>query len=111
MQITLATGLAITTNTLIGSPLYTAGIDAGDVILTADSKTIIDAASFNQLIADKKPGDKVQIKYTNRAGNHEATVTLTENPAFEIVTFEKAGRQPTAEQLTFRNSWLLSKVK
>jgi VCBS repeat-containing protein len=111
VQITTTTGLAVTTNTLIGSPLYNAGIDAGDVILTADGKKITDASSFNQLIADKKPGDKMQIKYTNRAGEHETTATLTENPAFEIVTFEKAGRQPSAVQLNFRNNWLSTKVK
>lgn len=107
-----ATANGLTVNgTLIGSPLYSAGIDAGDVILTADGKKITDAASFNQLLAAKKPGDKVLVKYTNRAGDHEATVTLTENPAFEIVTFEKAGKQPSAGQLAFRNGWLSSKVK
>ncbi|MGY3214855.1 M61 family metallopeptidase [Mucilaginibacter sp. HD30] len=111
VQAITANGLTITSNTLIGSPLYNAGIDAGDVILTADGKKITDAASFNQVIADKKPGDKVLIKYTNRAGEHEATVTLTENPTFEIATFEKAGQQPNAGQLAFRNSWLSSKVK
>lgn len=111
VQVTNTSGLAITVNTLIGSPLYTAGIDAGDVILTADGKKITDAASFNQIIADKKPGDKVQVGYTNRAGNHETTLTLTENPAFEIVTFEKAGQQPNAAQLNFRNNWLSTKVK
>lgn len=111
VQVTNTSGLAITVNTLIGSPLYTAGIDAGDVILTADGKKITDAASFNQIIADKKPGDKVQVGYTNRAGNHEITLTLTENPAFEIVTFEKAGQQPNAAQLNFRNNWLSTKVK
>jgi predicted metalloprotease with PDZ domain len=111
VQVTNTSGLAITVNTLIGSPLYTAGIDAGDVILTADGKKITDAASFNKIIADKKPGDKVQIEYTNRAGNHETILTLTENPAFEIVTFEKAGQLPNATQLAFRNSWLSSKIK
>lgn len=111
VQVAATSGLAITANTLIGSPLYNAGIDAGDVIVTADGKKIADAASFNQLIADKKPGDKVQIKYTNRAGDHETTLTLTENPIFEIVTFEKAGKQPDAAQLNFRNNWLSTKVK
>ena len=91
--------------------MYSAGIDAGDIILTADGKKISDAASFNQVLAAKKPGDKVLVKYTNRAGEHETTVTLTENPAFEIVTFEKAGKQLNAEQLAFRTNWLSSKIK
>ena len=105
------TGLAITGNTSVGSPIYEAGIDAGDVILTADGKAVTDAASLNKIVADKKPGDKIQVMFSNRSGHHEATLTLTENPTFEIVTFEKAGQQPTAAQLTFRNSWLSSKIK
>nr|WP_294790481.1 PDZ domain-containing protein [uncultured Mucilaginibacter sp.] len=110
VQASTANGLTVS-GTLIGSPLYSSGIDAGDVILAADGKKISDATSFNQMLAAKKPGDKVMVKYTNRTGEHETTVTLTENPAFEIVTFEKAGKQPNAEQLTFRNNWLSSKVK
>lgn len=104
-------GFSIVSNTLAGSPLYNAGIDAGDVIVTADGKKVSDAASFNQIINDKKPGDKVNVTYHNRAGDHETTITLVENPVFEILTFEKAGRQASAEQLAFRNSWLSSKVK
>jgi len=111
VQVASTAGLAITGNTLIGSPLYSAGIDAGDVILTADGKKVTDAASFNQIISDKKPGEQVQLTYTNRTGDHQTTVSLTENPAFEIVTFEKAGMQPDASQLAFRNNWLSSKVK
>ena len=111
LQVNATSGLAITGNTVIGTPIYNAGIDAGDVILTADGKKITDAASLSQAIAEKKPGDKVQVTYSNRAGNHQTIITLTENPAFEIVTFEKAGQQPNAAQLAFRNSWLSSKVK
>ncbi len=105
------TGLAITSNSIIGSPLYKAGIDAGDVILKADGKDITDAASLSQVITDKKPGDKIIINYKNRAGDHETTLTLEENPYLEVITFEKAGKQPNAEQIAFRNSWLSSKVK
>ncbi|MFD0750958.1 M61 family metallopeptidase [Mucilaginibacter calamicampi] len=111
IRVNAATGLAITGSTIIGTPIYNAGIDAGDVILTADGKKITDTTTLNQAVADKKPGDKVQITYTNRAGNHTTTLTLAENTAFEIVTFEKAGQQPSTAQLAFRNSWLSSKVK
>ncbi|PJJ83138.1 M61 family metallopeptidase [Mucilaginibacter auburnensis] len=111
VQATGSTGLTLIGNSLMGSPIYNAGIDAGDVILTADGKKITDPASFNQVINNKKPGDKVQVTYRNRAGDHEATITLTENPAFEIITFEKAGMQPNAAQLAFRNNWLSSKIK
>ncbi|MDB5156259.1 MAG: family metallopeptidase [Mucilaginibacter sp.] len=104
-------GLTITSATLMSSPLYKAGIDAGDVIQKADGKTITDGASLVSVLADKKPGDKITIDYTNRTGAHTTTVTLEESPYLEVVTAEKAGSQPTADQLTFRSNWLSSKVK
>ena len=91
--------------------MYKAGIDAGDLIVKADGKEVKDAAAFSQIIAAKKPGDKVSITYKNRTGQHETTVTMEENPAFEVVTFEKAGQQLSVEQIAFRQNWLSSKVK
>lgn len=108
---TVGVGFAITTNSPIGSPIYKAGIDAGDVILKADGKDIADGASFAEVVATKKPGDKVSISYSNRTGQHQVELVLEENPTFEVVTFEKAGQQPTADQLAFRNNWLSSKAK
>jgi predicted metalloprotease with PDZ domain len=104
-------GLPVTTSTLIGSPVYNAGLDAGDVILKADGKDIKDAEDFNGVVASKKPGDKIVVDYKNRTGDHETTVTLAENPYLEIVTYEKAGKEVTKEQQDFRNAWLSSKVK
>ena len=98
-------------STTIGTPLYKASLDVGDVILKADGKELNNTQSFNQIIAAKKPGDKITLVYTNRAGEHETTLTLEENPAIEVVTFEKAGKPLTKEQETFRNSWLSTKVK
>ncbi len=66
---------------------------------------------FSNIIAGKKPGDKLVVNYKNRAGAHETTITLEENPNFEVVTYEKAGMQLSKEQETFRNNWLQSKVK
>jgi predicted metalloprotease with PDZ domain len=106
-----AAGLPITASTIQGTPLYNAGIDAGDVILKADGKDITDAASFAQILIDKKPGDQISVAYTNRTGAHTTTVTLDENPYFEVVTAEKAGSSLTAEQAAFRKNWLSSKVK
>jgi predicted metalloprotease with PDZ domain len=104
-------GLAITTSTIIGSPVYKAGLDAGDIILKADGKEIKNQQSFDDIVAGKNPGDKIAVSYKNRTGNHETTVTLEENPFFEVVTFEKAGKELTKEQEAFRNSWLSSKIK
>jgi predicted metalloprotease with PDZ domain len=110
-NVTATEGLALQSTTLAGSPIYKAGLDAGDIILKADGKVITDAKSFNDVVTSKNIGDKIVVDYKNRTGAHTATVTLEENPYFEVVTFEKAGKTLTKEQQDFRNSWLSSKVK
>ncbi len=104
-------GLLIVASTTEGTPFYKAGLDAGDIILTANGQPVKEYEALQQLIAAKKPGDAVAIKYKNRTGEHTANITLEENPYYEVVTFEKAGKTPNSQQLTFRNNWLQSKVK
>jgi predicted metalloprotease with PDZ domain len=106
-----AEGLPILSSTIIGTPVYKAGLDAGDIILKTDGQTITDQKSFADVLAGKKPGDKVTVNYKNRTGAHETTIVLEESPYLEVVTYEKAGKQLSKEQETFRNNWLQSKVK
>jgi len=104
-------GFALVSNTTIGTPLYKAGLDVGDVITKADGKDIKDAQAFADIVAAKQIGDKITVTYTNRAGEHQTTVTLAENPLLEVATFEKAGKTLTKDQEAFRANWLSSKVK
>jgi predicted metalloprotease with PDZ domain len=104
-------GLVITGATTSNTPIYKAGIDAGDIILTVDGQEAKTTSIFTDAVKDKKPGDKVAVTYKNRSGNHEGTIVLEESPALEVVTFEKAGKDLTQQQKDFRSSWLSSKVK
>ena len=104
-------GFAITSSTVMGTPVYKAGIDAGDIITKADGKDIKNLPDLNAAIEGKRPGESIGVTYKNRTGSHTATVTLEENPAVEVVTYEKAGKTPNPTQLDFRKRWLESKVK
>jgi len=104
-------GVMITGSTASNTPIYKAGIDAGDIILKIDGQEAKTATAFIDAIKDKKPGDKLAVSYKNRIGNHEAAIVLEESPAYEVVTVEKAGKELTQQQKDFRNSWLSSKVK
>ncbi|MGN6396276.1 MAG: M61 family metallopeptidase [Mucilaginibacter sp.] len=104
-------GLPIQASTVQGTPIYKAGLDAGDVIIKADGKEVTDAKSFTDIVAAKNIGDKIVVNYRNRTGDHETTIVLEENPALEVVPAEKAGKTLTKEQEAFRNNWLSSKVK
>jgi len=104
-------GVPIVTSTIMGTPVYKAGLDAGDVILKADGKDLKDEQTFNDLVASKNIGDKIVVDYKNRTGDHQATIVLEESPALEVVTFEKAGKELTKDQQDFRGKWLSSKVQ
>jgi len=101
-----AVPLTITGSVLIGSPLYDAGLERGDRITALDGKPLTTDADFRTAIAAHKPGDKVTIGYEGRAGHRDATMTIAENPALQVVTFEDAGMNPTDQQLAFRAKWL-----
>ena len=109
-RITDEAGLPVQVS-IIGTPVYKAGLDVGDIILKADGKEVKDGQSFTDIVSAKKPGDKVVVKYKNRTGEHETTITLEESPNFEVVTYEKAGKELSKEQTDFRNNWLSTKVK
>ena len=106
-----SSGLTITTSTLMISPVYKAGLDAGDVILKVDDKKVDDEEVFDAIVAGKNIGDKLLVDYKNRTGMHQTTIVLEESPELEILPVEKTGQQLTKDQQDFRDAWLSSKVK
>jgi predicted metalloprotease with PDZ domain len=108
---TSGNGFLIQFSTIMGSPVYKAGLDAGDIIVKLDDKKIDDAATFDAIVSGKNIGDKLTVDYRNRTGAHQTTITLEENPYLEIVPVEKTGKDLTKDQQDFRNVWLSSKVK
>jgi predicted metalloprotease with PDZ domain len=106
-----ASGPATTINSgvLVGTPLYEAGLERGDRFVSIDGKDVTSGAEINSTVTAHKPGDKLAIVFEGRAGRRETTITVAENPRVEVVTFEDAGRTPTAAQLAFRQKWTSSK--
>jgi predicted metalloprotease with PDZ domain len=100
----------ISNNTITGTPLYNAGLDFGDVIMQIDGKLVANAADISEIIAAHKPGDVINIQYKHRNENKTASLTLGENPAAMVTTFEQNGLTPTKEMYQFRNSWLNTKL-
>jgi predicted metalloprotease with PDZ domain len=93
----------------VGSPLYRAGLDRDDEILSVDGEAI---GSLNQLeiiLQRHRPGDTIPIVFARRDGRVTGSVTLEEDPRIEIVPVERTGRQPTAAERAFREAWLTSR--
>lgn len=94
--------------TSFGSPMYEVGLAAGDRIDTIDGAPIGTVEQVRAALAARRPGDRVRITWRSRSGERDAMIGLRADPRVEVVTFEDAGRTPSAEQLAFREAWLRS---
>jgi len=103
-------GARIDAGPILGSPLYAAGLDRDDVILQIGDVTIKDAAYVEALHAVLAPGDTLPIRFIQRGVEKEATLTLTEDPAMGVVSFEAAGREVTPAMQSLRAAWLGAKA-
>jgi len=103
--------VSIGSNTVIGSPLYEAGLDIDDQILQLDGKQVKKQGDIGEIIKDYKPGEKVSIEYMHHNERKTTSITIGENPVFTLTTFEKEGKPVTDAIVQFRKSWYGSKLK
>lgn len=100
--------LTIGSNTIEHTPLYNAGLDADDVIVSMDGKDIHDKKDIDVLLDAHKPGDVLTVVYKHRDIAGQVTVTTAESPQYKVVLMEtmtgSGNISPTAQQ--FRNNWL-----
>jgi predicted metalloprotease with PDZ domain len=95
-----------------GSPLYHAGVEQDDRIVSLDGTELSSPATIEQVLSRHKPGDTIPIRYVRRGGETvNGTVKLEEDPRIEIVPIERAGGMLTPEQRKFRDAWLSSAQK
>jgi len=99
-------GARIDAGPILGSPFYSAGLDRDDIITQIGDVTIEGAAYVEALRAVLKPGDTAPIRFIQRGVEKEATLTLTEDPAMEVVSFEAAGWEVTPAIQALRDAWL-----
>ncbi|MBL8048803.1 MAG: trypsin-like peptidase domain-containing protein [Chthonomonas sp.] len=60
------------------SPAAKAGMKDLTILLELEGKKMVDPIDYNKIMADKKPGDKVSLKFWTAAGTQTATVTLAD---------------------------------
>ncbi len=89
-----------------GSPIYQAGIDRGDEIVSVAGKAIDSQADWTAALAAARPGDVVEVRFIQRGVEKTTRMTLGTDPAWELVRIETTGVEPTAAQRAFRDAWL-----
>lgn len=107
LQFNPADSSATLGTTLLGSPLYLAGLDREDVLLKLDGQKLTGNSQVQKLLSAHKPGDVLQVDVRARDGKRTVPVTLQENTNLEVVLNDKA----TRKQLAFRKAWLAGKAK
>jgi predicted metalloprotease with PDZ domain len=96
----------ISNNTIIGTPLYDAGLDRGDQVVAVDRLKITSLGRWNNALRRYEPGETATIRYVQRGIERTAELTFDADPTLEIVTVEAAGDDASRAQLAFREAWL-----
>lgn len=93
-------------NTIIGSPLYQAGLDRGDEIIAVGRSRIDRQKDWDRAIERYEPGETATIRFIQRGMDRTAELVLAEDNELEVVRYETAGLEVNDKQLAFRRSWL-----
>lgn len=96
----------IQNNTKIGSAAYKAGLDSGDRITTINNTPLQKGRNFNELLAQFKVGDTLQVAFIRFGVKKTTQVVLEPDPMYSITPMEKEGDQPSKEMLKNRKAWL-----
>jgi predicted metalloprotease with PDZ domain len=96
----------IASNTIIGTPLYEAGLDRGDRVIAIDRLKITSGGRWDDALSRYVPGDTATITYVQRGIERTAQVLFEEDPTVEIVTYESSDLETSREQQGFRKAWL-----
>jgi len=104
-------GVRVTSLTRIGSPLYAAGIEEGDVLTSVGGTSVSSPDEVASVVAAHAPGDTLVLTFRSRDGEHRSAAVLAADPEREIVPFERAGRPLSSGARALREAWLGSEVR
>ena len=102
--------LLLASGTLVGTPLYDAGLDRGDQLVSLGGRSVATEAEVQAVLDGRRPGDAVPVVFESRGQRRDAMVRLAESPRLEVVTYEAAGRPVTDAMRRFREQWLGSRA-
>lgn len=100
----------VTTPSTVNGPLYMAGVDRTDRILSIDKMNITSGKDIDSVLAKHTPGDKVEIEFERRGEKKSSFVTFEKDRKIEAVPFETALISLTDETALFRQKWIGSQA-
>ncbi|MFW2477464.1 MAG: M61 family metallopeptidase [Sediminibacterium sp.] len=103
--------LIVSSNTSRGSSAYEAGLDINDEILMLDQTPVKSPGDINNYIAQKKPGESINVVYKHRGKEKKTTLMLKENTSLSLTDIENSGKTITDSMKKIRDSWFKSKAQ
>ncbi|MGI9626357.1 MAG: M61 family metallopeptidase [Longimicrobiales bacterium] len=96
----------ISSPVLIGSPLYEAGAETGDAIVSLNGATLSDRAAIGAALRGVTAGDRVPLVLDVRGGTRNTELVLAPDPTLELVPIESTGQPVSEDVRQFRTTWL-----
>jgi predicted metalloprotease with PDZ domain len=94
-------GVVLKGATLFETPLYEAGVDRGDRIVSVAGRTTRRPEDVEVALEGKRPGARVELRWTSRGEERRATVTLMQDETLAGALDPSA----SAEANRFREAW------
>ena len=95
--------------TVEDTPLYIAGLDRNDELLSFDGVAVTGQSRLEEAVQRRRPGDRVRVAIRRRGVAEELMLTVGEDPRLQVVPVERTGRQLSPAEREFRQRWLGSK--
>jgi predicted metalloprotease with PDZ domain len=103
-------GARVADAVVIDSPLYKAGLDRDDLIVSIAGTPVTTEDTFNHVLGQRQPGAQVPVRFVRRSGETvNGTLVIEEDPTLEIVPIAQSGGTATEAQAQFFFEWLGSK--
>jgi predicted metalloprotease with PDZ domain len=101
-----STGTTVTAGTIAGTPLYDAGLDRGDRLISAGGRPVANQEEWKALVAARSPGDSIPLVFRQRGREVHRMLRLRADPRLEVRPAEHVGKTMTEAQRMFRSAWL-----
>ena len=95
----------------MGSPLYKAGLDEGDEILSLNGHAVHQASDISTCLDSLAPGSTVSVGFRSRGVTGTVEVKLEVQNEWQLKPFEEVGQVLTPEEKAFREGWLGDKAQ
>lgn len=92
----------LTSNARIGSPLYEAGIEAQDEIISIGGVRLSGVESVDEILDRRRPGQTVEVIFNRWGEQKRVRVTLIESDRIKT----ELDRRPNRQERELRDAWL-----